>query len=385
MNRSLATLVGFAVLAVALAGCTGDETAGISVKAPSDPVTEAYVFTAKGSGDRYVWNFGDGSPTQEGKTVEHVYGFANGQLTAELRIEKGDVPQTFTKKLTMGTGQNAAPAFQFEAATNWAVVGEKVAFSAAKSSDPESDPLRYQWICFYKGELLASHGGAHAHGGAGPVGVPFGSGSAASQPFTVATEALPAPTREAEGDFCDTFTGGSFGLDGTVAGAFGKAGAYSITVVGRDPVNPSVAGEFTLYVTDDRPNPVFMQNFSGNLHGGSGGQFQSTAEQLGLAESTGNFDQTSHSFSLELPASTMYVNLTYSAEADSPASEAMTYSIHADNKALFVDQSGSNVYQNMTAGNYRVTLTVHDAMQVSYDLAVTAMLDMKPTHKYEAP
>ncbi len=386
MYKPQATFAGLLMVAVALAGCSGDEAAGISVKAPEDPVTEAYTFTAQGGGDRFVWNFGDGSPPQEGKTVEHTYGFANGQLTVELRVEKGDVPQTYTKKLTMGTGQNTAPEFVFEAATNWAIVGEKVAFSAAKSADPDSDPLRYQWICFYKGELLASHGDAHAHGGAAPVGVPFGSGSAASQPFTVASEPLPAPTREAEGDFCDSFSGGSFGLDSTVAGAFGKAGAYSITLVGRDPVNPSVAGEFTIFVTDDRPDPVFRDSFSGELHGGDGGQFQSLADDLGLSDAAGGpFDQVSHTFGLELPATTMYVNLSHEADAQNPNEEALAYTVYANNKALYVDQTGNNVYQNLTAGNYRIMLTVKTALQVTYDLSVEAMLDLQPTHKYEAP
>ncbi len=383
MDRSRAALAGFLMLSVALAGCTGGDEAGISVKAPGDPVTEPYVFSAKGGGDRFVWNFGDGSPAVEGKSVEHVYGFANGELTVELRVEKGETPQTFTKKLTLGTGQNAAPEFQFEAATNWAVVGESVAFSAARSADPDGDPLRYQWICFYKGELLASHGG-HAHGGEAPAGVPFGSGSAARQPFTVAEASLPEPTRTADGEFCDTFNGGTFGMDHTVAGTFGKAGAYSITLVGRDPVNPSVAGEFTLFVTETRPDAVFTESFSGSLQGGSGGQFQSTADTLGLGESSDPFDQVSHSFSLELPATALYVNLTYDAAAAMPG-DAVTYTVYRDNKAVFVDQTGSNVYLNQTAGTYRMTLTVHNAASVSYTLDIAAPLDMKPTHKYEAP
>src|ERR1041385_3892737 len=295
MHKGLALLAATAFLAVALAGCSSGDKSGFSVKAPSSPGGE-YVFTANGSADNYTWDLGDRLTTAYGKSVHHTYDFKNGAITVTLTAKKGGQSEESRQALTLGTGQNGQPTFILEGQTNWTITGETVRFSAAKSTDPDGDPLRYTWSCVRTGD--AKRLPTHVHPGFG--GVPFASPPAGTVTARNAVGALPNPDRKLSGDLCDALgSGGKPGKDSTIEGAFTKTGIYDIYLLASDPVHPTTSGKYHMAVTtpEERPPRVFTVSFSGNLQGGNNGTLQSVAT---TAQQSGSYDEDLHTFSLPL-------------------------------------------------------------------------------------
>jgi CSLREA domain-containing protein len=107
-------------------------------------LTDATFFTATtsaGTNVVYTWNFGDGSPTVNGATVNYVYG-ATGSYTAIVTATngQGSASETTTVNVT-----NAAPVAN--AGVDQTVnAGANVTLNGAGSSDPDGHtPLTYGW------------------------------------------------------------------------------------------------------------------------------------------------------------------------------------------------------------------------------------------------
>ncbi|MGB0652139.1 MAG: PKD domain-containing protein [Thermoplasmatota archaeon] len=377
MKTSRSWAVPVLLVAVALAGCTDSGDSGsepIKVSGGKDPVTDAFTFKATMGADTYTWNFGDGTPPATGKTVEHTFGFTDGTVTVRLVADKAGETTDYEKQITLGSGTNTPPELVLEANTDWLLVGEEGIFSGASSTDADGDPLVFSWICFRKGDLSPAHGG-HAHGGGFEGGVEFGSGSAATVPSRIANGTLPTPDRMADGDFCDSFgTGSQPGRDATVGGSFTQSGVYQVTMLAGDPKMPAVAGEFTVYVSDERPPERIEASFAGTFAGGDNGQVQDLMDQLGDPAGQSPYDRVEHSFALSLPNKATYFNVT---------GEGVTYTIYQDGSPKLVDLEGNQVIQGLAAGNYRIVLKLAQGLQVDYTVDVVGIQDVRPANAFE--
>lgn len=319
MHKGMALLSAAAFLAVALAGCSSGSSGGFSVKAPSEPGGE-YVFKASGSADNFTWDMGDRLTVLHGKTVRHAYDFDSGNVTVVLTAKTGDRSVDHRKSLTLGTGANAQPTFILEGQTNWTVTGEPIKFSAAKSTDPDGDPLRYTWSCVRTGPAVRTP--VHVHPGF--QGVPFATPPAGSVTAQDALGQLPAADRTLSGDLCEALgNGGKPSKDATIEGTFTTTGVYDIYLLASDPVHPTTSGKYHFVVTnpDERPDPTFAKGFFGNLTGGSNGSLESFGSNAGQS----GFDQDLHSFSLSLNGKGGNITMTYTPTL--PLGTTMTWTL----------------------------------------------------------
>lgn len=380
MHKGLALLAATAFLAVALAGCSSGDKSGFSVKAPSSPGGE-YVFTANGSADNYTWDLGDRLTVAYGKSVHHTYDFKNGAITVTLTAKKGGQSEESRQALTLGTGQNGQPTFILEGQTNWTITGETVRFSAAKSTDPDGDPLRYTWSCVRTGD--AKRLPTHVHPGFG--GVPFASPPAGTVTARNAVGALPNPDRKLSGDLCDALgSGGKPGKDSTIEGAFTKTGIYDIYLLASDPVHPTTSGKYHMAVTtpEERPPRVFTVSFSGNLQGGNNGTLQSVAT---TAQQSGSYDEDLHTFSLPLTGFQGWSATTVTpAVPGDPATKLYWTLSRGTVPVAAFDGSAANVTlpgTEMKAAGYTLKVdVVGGGAQYTIDIAVP--LDLDPFKVY---
>ena len=281
-------LMAVVLTAVALAGCSeGGDDGGphgfTIVSEPSDPVTEPYVFRATVSADTYQWDLGDGTPVQEGREVEYVYGFADGTVKPKLTTIAGGERTTYPPRtLVLGTGQNTVPDLVMAVSWNWVTVGEPITFSGALSEDADGDALLYSWFCVRQSGIGPA-GAGHAHAGAG--GITYG----ASGPDPVPVQLLngtDVPTADTDhgGGICAKMGSGGFSRDATITGSFDEPGIYKITMLGKDPKTPSIPGSTLVYVTaPDQPRiegPVTIP-FEGSMQFGVPQQLDAAMAQAG--------------------------------------------------------------------------------------------------------
>jgi major membrane immunogen (membrane-anchored lipoprotein) len=381
MQKGLALVAAAAFLSAGLAGCSSGDKSGFSVKAPSAPGGE-YVFTANGSADNYTWDLGDRLTVAYGKSVHHTYDFKNGAITVTLTAKKGAQSEESRQALTLGTGQNAQPTFILEGQTNWTVTGETVRFSAAKSTDPDGDPLRYTWSCVRTGD--AKRQPTHTHPGFG--GVPFATPPAGTVTAQNAVGALPTPDRKPSGDLCEALgNGGKPSKDTTIEGAFTKTGIYDIYLLASDPVHPTTSGKYHFAVTtpDERPAKVWTQSFSGNLQGGSNGVLQGVGDQAGSGQ---RFDEDLHTFTLPLTGFQGWAATTVTPTlqgADAGSTVTWTLSRGTVQVAAY-DGTAANVTlpaAEMKASGYTLRVDLQGA-GASYTVDLAIPLDLDPFKVY---
>jgi PKD repeat protein len=92
----------------------------------------------------YLWNFGDGTTSSQ-ISPSHTYPSAGVYLvTLTVRDERDGVG---SDTLTVGVGDipNQGPTARLTADTNFGNAPLTVNFSAANSTDPDGDPLTYNW------------------------------------------------------------------------------------------------------------------------------------------------------------------------------------------------------------------------------------------------
>lgn len=144
----------------------------------------------------YEWDFGDGSETQYGISVEHYYS-QPATYTASLTVtdSAGQTSETFAliNANAASGGSNTAPTAQFSISSVSGVMPLYVSFDAFESSDPEGDQLEYVWS-FGDGGTAAGEVTEHVYSNAGIYTVELfvedtlGATSIASQTITVMTE-----------------------------------------------------------------------------------------------------------------------------------------------------------------------------------------------------
>jgi major membrane immunogen (membrane-anchored lipoprotein) len=379
MQKGLALVAAAAFLSAALAGCSSSDQEGFSVKAPSAPGGE-YVFTANGDADNYTWDLGDRLTTASGKTVRHTYDFQNGVVTVTLVAKTGDRTKESRQTITLGTGQNAQPTFILEGQTNWTVTGEPIRFSAAKSTDPDGDPLRYTWSCVRTGD--AKRQPAHSHPGFN--GVPFATPPAGTVTAQNAVGPLPEATRKLDGDLCEALgSGGRPGKDAVIEGAFTATGIYDIYLLASDPVHPTTSGKYRFVVStpEERPAPLWTQSFTCSLSGGSNGALQGLAGQAGAP---GTYDQCVHPFSLPLGGVGGWATTTYVEQA-APGGGTLAWTLRRGQVQVATGGAdGENV--TLPAGEMKsagYTLEVNlQGTGVDYRIDLAVPLDMDPFKVY---
>jgi hypothetical protein len=381
MHKGLALWAAAAFLAAGLAGCSSPDKGGFEVKAPSAPGGE-YVFTANGSADNYTWDLGDRLTTAYGKQVRHTYDFKNGAITVTLTAKKGGQAEESRQAITLGTGQNAQPTFILEGQTNWTVTGETVRFSAAKSTDPDGDPLRYTWSCVRTGD--AKRQPTHTHPGFG--GVPFATPPAGTVTARNAVGPLPSPDRKLTGDLCDGLgSGGKPGKDATIEGSFTRTGIYDLYLLASDPVHPTTSGKYHFAVTtpDERPARLFTASFTGNLTGGSNGSLQSVFTTVPAG---GSYDEALHPFSLPLTGFQGWATTTVTATV--PGGEpgsTLTWTLSRGTVPVATyDGSNANVTlpgAEMKAAGYTLKVDLQGG-GVTYTVDIGIPLDLDPFKVY---
>jgi len=105
----------------------------------------------KGAIVNYEWNFGDGSPTQKGRTVSHVYnnpGTYNVNLTITEDSGKNATSTVVIEAKEISSAPVASISTTPPTDTTGKLTGEtplKVAFDASKSTDPDNDIVEYMW------------------------------------------------------------------------------------------------------------------------------------------------------------------------------------------------------------------------------------------------
>lgn len=372
--------VALMMVAVALAGCSGaggDDGSLFSIKQPSDPVTQPFVFTAKVSADEYQWDLGDGRAGKTGKTVEHVYGFSDGQVRVKLTtVRDGETVQHPAQTLVVGTGENSKPSFQMDVSYNWVQVGEPFTVSGASSTDPDGDPLLFSYFCKRESDI-GPVGPSHAHG---PGGVAYGGSGTDPIPVNLVNGTdLPAADREVQGDLCAGMTGGAFTENATVTGAFGQAGIYKVTMLAKDPTTSSLPGSVVVYVTDaPRQDPVEVVPLSGSLGTGKPADLDALACDANVDQCDHRADNT---FELRYPI------LGFEASLESASD--VTYAVY---KGCATDKTGETtepVSQGadwLEKGTHCIRTFNRDAgSEAQYTVTLTIRYETDPTRLFEDP
>lgn len=129
-------------------------TAAISVPSDCTTGTTCTGFSGVGSSDpdgnplTYTWDFGDGTPTVAGQTVNHTYTSAAGSpYTVTLTVSDGVATDTATASVRVSdpAAENGTPVAVISAPLECTTGVTCTGFSGEDSSDPDGDPLTYTW------------------------------------------------------------------------------------------------------------------------------------------------------------------------------------------------------------------------------------------------
>ncbi len=376
MQKSKGLMAALLFTVMSLAGCAGDDgTLAIKVTPADDPLTQPFTFEATGPGDTFVWDFNDGTGPKEGRKVEHTFGFTDGDVTVRVTATTADGPQTASTKVTLGTGRNANPEPAMVATSDWLTPGETIRISAADTTDSDGDPILYRWNCNARGQPLPAHNDDHGTGG-----IPFGVQVLATVGGNITGEATAI-----DGDLCaGVEADDSFTRNGIIEGSFTETGVYDIDVEIRDPKSPTFIGRLTVFVTADKPPAVSTLQLTGSLTFGSGGNVQSTMDELGNPSGI-TWDEDTQTFQVPLPGKSSTITWDYSG---APGSEA-TYELLAGGSPVVPATSDGSV--TLDAGRirnlqtYEVVFQLAQGGNVDFTWTIEVVNDMKPTHLYEAP
>ena len=186
--------------------------APVAVASADQPVGQAphqVRFSAAGSSDpdgdplSYAWDFGDGQSSSEASPT-HTY-TAAGNYDATLTVSDGN-GESDTSTISIAVDPANRPPLAAATATPLAGAAPlAVTFSAAGSSDPDSDPLGYSWDFTSDGSADAAGPTAtHRYLGAGTyiatLTVSDGNGGIDSDTVAVSVSATPPPEDDPVGE-----------------------------------------------------------------------------------------------------------------------------------------------------------------------------------------
>ena len=399
MQSRAAWLVALAMLGTALAGCggktasSGNDAIGIeNLGAPGGPGPYRFTALVESENGNYTWDLGDRLTVKHGQTVEHTYDFKDsapnargepGNVTVTLKVVQNGTVKPHTMGLRLGTGRNASPSFTLDGGTQWAVVGETVRFSAARSTDPEGDPLRYSWSCLVLEDAQKlKRQGVHSHGNLLPY-VPPSAGSVTSY---LANATLPEGM-PIQGDMCEALKGGTAPSTAaaTIQGTFTTRGKYKVILAASDGAHPMVSGSFDFYVTDPDERPELWQRFlwEPTLQAGAQGTLQSVCDQAPPEPQT--CDMFVGAFELPLPGTEGWVNVTYDAGAGGQAS-LVKWTLERSEVFVTNGQGPDDhiplTAQSLTANTYTLTAVLDHGANVKVTMAVDVRLNLDPFSVY---
>jgi len=394
-TRAWALMALVATAAVAAAGCSSKSSdSGISVANDGpDGGPGPYTFTTSVASDdgNYTWDLGDHLTVLYGQTVTHTYDLKSANLTVTLRVKQGGAPQSYTTSLLLGSGANTKPTMFLDAQTDWAVTGQPLTFSAARSVDPDGDALRFSWHCIRTGDAVRKP--IHSHGTNLP---PYTSPPAGTVTAYKANYTMPAPTMTLSGDLCAALATGSAPSTKatTISGTFEKSGIYEMILVGTDGAHPTSSGSYTFYVTppNERPDPLQHFTFNATLKVGTGGEsgvsLEPTCEQV-PQDSPAPCDAYTGTFALPLAASTGWMNVTYSQPPNAPAGGVNVVKCDLDQGEAPIAKTEGDSPQHVDipgrslgATSYTVTCTLAQGAESTFTADVYAKLIMDPMTVY---
>jgi hypothetical protein len=387
-------LMAVAMLATGLAGCSGgDGDAGGALVTVENLGPEGgqgpYRFTANVEADNgnYTWDLGDRLTVLSGKTVEHTFDIKDATLTVSLRVRQGGAAKVYEAPVVLGTGKNESPAYALDVQTNWAVTGERVRFSAARSTDAEGDPLRFSWSCIVlEDENKLVRKAPHPHPG-GPSYTPPKSGTVTAY---LANTTLPAPDAAFDGDFCSALGTGTppSTRATTIEGAFAKRGKYMLILEASDGAHPTVSGSYEFYVTrpDEKPSPWVHASFNVTLQAGLDGRAQPTCTQLPQPQTCDH--AVSPYFEVPLDGDYGWLNASYNAAApNSPqATNVVEWSLYRLEGLQVNSQEPSGSLplepRHLLFGAYTMQAKLKQGAQVTVEMSVAIHLKLDPFAVY---
>lgn len=371
------------LMAVAMAGCTeaGEGTGAIRVVSrPDDAATQPFVLEAAVAADEYSWEMGDGRPKLSGQRVEHVYGVQQGTFTVKLTtVTAGEATTHDPLKLEFGAGTNAAPDLVMAFEWLWVQVGENVTISGARSSDPDGDPLLFDFFCQRKSDIALA-GAGHAHAGAG--GVQYGSGSAAVIPVVALNGTdVPQASGTVAGDFCAGMSRGAFTEDGTIRGAFERNGLYEVTMLAKDPGHPALPGAALVYVSDaPRQTPWENHTFDGDIQLGAPESADGPAGQAGMQDHI-----VAHDFVIKYPILGIKAAITHDGGDGVPVQ--ITYELRKGSSVKVPATSDplDKGADFLSPGSYTAVVALRQGSNVHYELAIELVYETDPAKVFEGP
>ncbi|HLE98172.1 MAG TPA: PKD domain-containing protein [Candidatus Thermoplasmatota archaeon] len=431
--RARALLVALVLVAVpVLAGCLGDDDKGddgtsgggdgtgtgggaSSGGAPvasftSSPATgnadTTFTFDAspsKGDGLSYAWDIG-AVAKKSGVKITHKFGFTDATIPIKLTVTdtKGQTA-TSAKTIRLGTGKNTGPVASVFATPNWVKPGDKVAFDASATTDPEGDAVTYTFgyaeaggsVVVDSKDIVANGKWTHTYtetgtfrlhchphpnmkhnvtvlkGAKAPAG---GKVDVAFQGFKFVPEELVVPPGTVvsylnKDPVAHTVTLEKFepeltpipttGATGSVT--FPNAGAFKIVVRATDNKGASSTAEAPVLVDANRPDDVYENSWTGRIN----------ATVLGTPlDSPGR-----HSFKIDYPA-TGNLTLTYSTPVPS---QEMTLLFQSGDKSF--EASGPSPIAlpvDIAAGTWTAVVSAERGAAIDYTLDVKLQLVLTP-------
>ncbi len=442
MNKPLFVIALASMVSLGLSGCLGgDDTIDLSAPlasftvTPVDGTLDTFVFDAsssKGNDLTYAWDFGDRDREQPstGSVVEHQYRHGDATYRVTLVVTDADGVQGIeTADVVVGTGENTAPEGLY--AIQWRMygIGEPVKVDASESSDPDGDPVLYDWDFnfFMNGNQYLDFRAAKES--ATPVsssaavegGDPADSGSdgaGAREDATVDPFELPggkelravmspghgASPSEISSTSQATLKRQTDTPQYTLEEGFPEAGIFFVRLTVSDPKGASqpIWSEeiIPVKVVDAKEDRFITGTMDGNFVLGTTGAVN---QQTPDSDETGYADSREHTFEIPRDPLRMFVNLTWNSIGDVPANadNTLTFELKTatgqkrgplspdvddeDEDGVTTESGFEFIYDdNVGIGTFTATITATHGADIDYTLTYWAELDFDDFRDLEA-
>ena len=425
--RLASVLLIAASVATALAGCLGGDDENIDSAIPRAKVVvsdvagkvDTYLFDASdstGRGLKFEWDFGDGERATD-EVAEHRYQYGSGVYTASLTItDLTGITDVWEEDIQVGDGSNLPPEAFFTPSTRYLLVGEPLTVDATKTTDPEGDPIRYEWdfnsimtgeeyIAFREAKKDAKYEDSAT------VTVEEGSGdgttrSAAGLPTLPGTTGILSGQKDAGHDHGNTappvslFNGLRSTTDPvfTLQEGFPDPTTFYVRLVAFDVKGASqeILSEevWPVQVVDVKKQAIYEGSMSGTFQLGSPPTIQ---------ESTPNDENLAQLFDDDLewdvdipdPIDTMWINVTWTQQ---PIEDVLANDIDLkvttpDGKTREVAKADKSIELNLTrldevdtsGGLWTLELVARSGVLMDYTVGYWAKIDLNPFRALEAP